>query len=335
MIRLQDIAEMAGVSRTTVSNVINGNTKRVSQETIDKITAILKEQNYVPHMGSVMLSGHGSRIIGVVLGFHYAHGMQSLQDPFVGELVGTIQMETEEKGYYVMLIGGENIQNVVDIASKWNVEGLIILGYNEERYRKLSRKLNKKMILIDTYPECAYTFPNVGVDDYSGGYQIGEYLYSRGYEKALFVAETDKDTDYYRWMGFKQAMEKRGKFCSRSRYIVVPGEKHLRLRKYGELLPRFLEARALAFSSDYDAIAAMNFLFAKGIRIPDQISITGYDDSIYASMVRPKLTTVHQDVRQKAHVALKCLMKLIKGERLEELNIKSPVYLVKRDSVRE
>ena len=335
MIRLQDIAEMVGVSRTTVSNVINGNTKRVSQETIDKITAILKEQNYVPHMGSVMLSGHGSRIIGVVLGFHYAHGMQSLQDPFVGELVGTIQMETEEKGYYVMLIGGENIQNVVDIASKWNVEGLIILGYSEERYRKLSRKLNKKMILIDTYPECAYTFPNVGVDDYSGGYQIGEYLYSRGYEKALFVAETDKDTDYYRWMGFKQAMEKRGKFCSRSRYIVVPGEKHLRLRKYGELLPRFLEARALAFSSDYDAIEAMNFFFDKGIRIPDQISITGYDDSIYASMVRPKLTTVHQDVRQKAHVALKCLMKLIKGERLEELNIKSPVYLVKRDSVRE
>ena len=57
MIRLQDIAEMAGVSRTTVSNVINGNTKRVSQKTIDKITTILKEQNYVPHMGSVMLSG--------------------------------------------------------------------------------------------------------------------------------------------------------------------------------------------------------------------------------------------------------------------------------------
>ena len=189
MIRLQDIAEMAGVSRTTVSNVINGNTKRVSQKTIDKITAILKEQNYVPHMGSVMLSGHGSRIIGVVLGFTYAHGMQSLQDPFVGELIGNIRMETEEKGYYVMLIGGEDIQNVVDIASKWNVEGLIILGYNEERYRSLSRKLNKKMILIDAYPEGAYTFQNVGVDDYSGGYQIGEYLYSCGYKKALFIAE--------------------------------------------------------------------------------------------------------------------------------------------------
>ena len=195
MIRLQDIAEMAGVSRTTVSNVINGNTKRVSQKTIDKITAILKEQNYVPHMGSVMLSGHGSRIIGVVLGFAQAHGMYSLQDSFVGELVGTIQMEAEMKGYYVMLIGGENIQNVVDIASRWNVEGLIILGYNDEKYRKLSRKLNKKMVLIDAYPAGEYFFQNVGVDDYSGGYQIGSYLCSCGFDKALFLAETDIDNE--------------------------------------------------------------------------------------------------------------------------------------------
>ena len=335
MIRLQDIAEMAGVSRTTVSNVINGNTKRVSQKTIDKITAILKEQNYVPHMGSVMLSGHGSRIIGVVLGFHYAHGMQSLQDPFVGELVGTIQMETEEKGYYVMLIGGENIQNVVDIASKWNVEGLIILGYTEEQYRKLSRKLNKKMILIDAYPEGAYTFQNVGVDDYSGGYQIGEYLYSCGYEKALFVAETEQDSDYYRWTGFKQAMEKQGKFCSRSRYIVVPGEKNSRLRKYRELLPRFLEAKALAFSSDFDAIEAMNFFFDKGIKVPDQISIVGYDDNIYAEFVRPRLTTVHQDIHQKGVISLRRLHRMIEGETLKEMNIKSPVRLIKRESVKE
>ena len=335
MIRLQDIAEMAGVSRTTVSNVINGNTKRVSQKTIDKITTILKEQNYVPHMGSVMLSGHGSRIIGVVLGFAQAHGMYSLQDSFVGELVGTIQMEAEMKGYYVMLIGGENIQNVVDIASRWNVEGLIILGYNEERYRSLSRKLNKKMILIDAYPEGAYTFQNVGVDDYSGGYQIGEYLYSCGYKKALCIAGTDRDSDYYRWMGFKQAMEKKGGFCSRSRYIVVPGEKKYRLRKYEELLPHFIEAKALAFSSDYDAIEAMNFFFDKGIRVPDQISIVGYDDNIYAEFVRPRLTTVHQDIHQKGVISLRRLHRMIEGETLKEMNIKSPVRLIKRESVKE
>lgn len=109
----------------------------------------------------------------------------------------------------------------------------------------------------------------------------------------------------------------------------------MRLRKYRELLPRFLEAKALAFSSDYNAMEAINFFFDEGIMVPDQISVTGYDDSVYASMVRPKLTTVHQDVPQKAHVALKRLLKLIQGETLDELNIKNPVYLVKRDSVKE
>ena len=334
MIRLQDIADMAGVSRTTVSNVINGNTKRVSQKTIDKITAILKEQNYVPHMGSVMLSGHGSRIIGVVLGFAQAHGMYSLQDSFVGELVGTIQMEAEMKGYYIMLIGGENIQNVVDIASRWNVEGLIILGYNDEKYRKLSRKLNKKMVLIDAYPAGEYFFQNVGVDDYSGGYQIGSYLCSCGFDKALFLAETDIDSDYSRWMGFKQAMEKEGKFCSRTRLIVIPGERNRRIQKYKELLPRFLQVKAVAFSSDYAAIEAMNFLSDHGIKVPEQVSVTGFDDSIYARMVRPRLTTVHQDVGQKAHLAFSRLLRMVAGEQLKEFNIKSPVYLVKRDSVK-
>ena len=320
---------MAGVSRTTVSNVINGNTKRVSQKTIDKITAILKEQNYVPHMGSVMLSGHGSRIIGVVLGFAQAHGMYSLQDSFVGELVGTIQMEAEMKGYYIMLIGGENIQNVVDIASRWNVEGLIILGYNDEKYRKLSRKLNKKMVLIDAYPAGEYFFQNVGVDDYSGGYQIGSYLCSCGFDKALFLAETDIDSDYSRWMGFKQAMEKEGKFCSRTRLIVIPGERNRRIQKYKELLPRFLQVKAVAFSSDYAAIEAMNFLSDHGIKVPEQVSVTGFDDSIYARMVRPRLTTVHQDVGQKAHLAFSRLLRMVAGEQLKEFNIKYPVTFKK------
>lgn len=335
MIRLQDIADMAGVSRTTVSNVINVNTKRVSQSTIDRITAILKEQNYVPHMGSVMLSGHGSRIIGVVLGFSFIHGMQSLQDSFVGEITGTLQVEAENRGYYIMLIGGERIDNVVDMASRWNVEGLIIIGYNEEQYHQLSRKLNKKMVLIDAYPKGGYSFQNVGVDDYSGGYQIGEYLYSCGYHRALFVAETEQDSDYARWLGFKQAMEKNGGFCSRSRYVVVPQEPRRRLKKYEELLPHFLETKALAFSSDYTAVEAINFFTDKGIRIPDQISITGFDDNFYAQIVRPKLTTIHQDIHQKAVLALRKLLLMAEGKEPAEKNVKSPVWLVKRDSVKE
>ena len=234
-----------------------------------------------------------------------------------------------------MLIGGERIDNVVDMASRWNVEGLIIIGYNEEQYHQLSRKLNKKMVLIDAYPKGEYSFQNVGVDDYSGGYQIGEYLYSCGYHRALFIAETEEDSDYARWLGFKQAMERNGGFCSRSRYVVVPQEPRRRLKKYEELLPHFLETKALAFSSDYTAVEAINFFTDRGIRIPDQISITGFDDNFYAQIVRPKLTTIHQDVHQKAVLALRKLLLMAEGKEPAKKNVKSPVWLVKRDSVKE
>ncbi len=147
------------------------------------------------------------------------------------------------------------------------------------------------MILIDAYPEGAYTFQNVGVDDYSGGYQIGEYLYSCGYHKALFVAETEKDSDYYRWMGFKQAMEKKGGFCSRSRYMLFRGKEIADSRNMKSCFRIFLKTKALAFSSDYAAIEAINFFDRQGNPVPDQISITGYDDSFYAHDRQAKLTT--------------------------------------------
>lgn len=335
MIRLQDIADMAGVSRTTVSNVINGKTKRVSLATIERVTKILDEQSYIPNMGSKMLTGQKSKIIGVVLGFSLAHGMHALQDAFVSEFLGTIQEETEKAGYFLMLIGGDNYKNVVDIASRWNIEGLIILSYPGERYKKLHKELNKKIVMVDAYPEGEYTFQNVGIDDYSGGYQVGEYLHSCGYDKALFLAETTVESDYYRWKGFKKAMEKDGRYCSKSRFLLIPRSNRERLRKYTEWLPKLLEAEALAFSSDYTAIEAMNFLHDNHIRVPEQISIVGYDDCMYSEYVRPRLTTIHQDVHQKAVIAFQRLMKMINGETLEEMDVKSPVYLVKRESVKE
>lgn len=335
MIRLEDIAKLAGVSRTTVSNVIHGNTKRVSLETVDRIKKIIEEQGYVPNMASQILSGNGSKIIGVVLGYGEAHGIQSMQDPFVGEFLGAIKSEAEKYGYFIMLIGGEDYQKVVESASQWNVEGLIILGYSEQMYKKLCKKLNRKIVLVDTYPESSYTFYNVGVDDYSGGQQIGRYLCSNGFFKALFVAETEEGGDLRRWYGFKNAMEEDGKFCSKVRYLIAPSKKELRLRKYKEWIPKFLEAGAVAFASDFAAIEAINFFQDEGIKVPEQISVTGFDDNMYAVMVRPQLTTVHQDIKAKARIAMDNLMMLIRGEYPQERNVKSPVRLVIRDSVLE
>lgn len=96
------------------------------------------------------------------------------------------------------------------------------------------------MVLIDTYPAGEYFFQNVGVDDYSGGYQIGNYLYSCGYDKAIFIAETDIDSDYSRWMASNRPWNS-GKFCSRTRLVIVSYEKKSGFKNTVSFCPAFLK----------------------------------------------------------------------------------------------
>ncbi len=353
MIRLQDIADMAGVSRTTVSNVLHGNTKRVSQKTVDKIKKILEENEYQPNIGSMMLTGKGSRIIGFVIGYSYTHGHPSMMDPFISALLASIQDQAEKAGYYIMIIGGSEEKHILEIASRWNVDGLIFIGYSEARYRQLRRRLNKKAVLVDTYTlKKEYDYQNVGIDDWDGGYQMGEYLLEMGYPEALFIGEetrirvnesvpklrSDKIfsglCNEKRWQGFKAAMEKKGGFCSIRRFITVSEDAQTRKRQYERMLPQILNAGALGFGADYNAIEMMNFLHDRGIRVPDQVSIVGFDDCVYAEYVRPRLTTIHQDVAEKGAVAFDRLKRMIEGETLSETYVFAPVKLIVRDSVR-
>lgn len=345
---------MAGVSRTTVSNVLHGKTKRVSQETIDKIKRILEENEYVPNMGSMMLSGKGSKIIGFVLGYERVHGYAATMDPFIGQLLAAVRAEAEKSGYYVMIIGGGTEEKIVDIASRWNVDGLIFIGFSEYRYTHLRKKLNKKAVLIDTYPgEGDYTYQNVGINDYQGGYLIGSYLRECGYPKAVFIVEETKtrlkaspkgiyDLDYRvrsglcndrRWLGFKAAMEENGDYCSMRRLLIVDQRLDVRMQQYEENIPLFLKAEAIAMGSDYNAIELINFLHDKGISVPDEISVAGFDDCMYCEFVRPRLTTVHQDVDLKGKTAVKRLIRMLEGEELPELCVFEDVKLVVRDSV--
>lgn len=345
---------MAGVSRTTVSNVLHGKTKRVSQNTIDKIKRILDEYEYVPNMGSMMISGKGSKIIGFVLGYEWVHGYAANMDPFIGNLLAAIRNEAEKQGYYVMIIGGEKEEKLVDIASRWNVDGLILMGYSEIRYASLRKKLNKKAVLIDTYSSTnTYDYQNVGIDDYSGGYQLGKYLLDCGYPQAMFIVEETKTVlkgdrhksktlDYHlrsglcndrRWLGFKAAMEERGDYCSMRRQVIVDQKYETRMKQYEEYLPEFLKAGAIALGSDYNAIELINFFHDKGIRVPDEISVTGFDDCMYCEFVRPRLTTVHQDIDQKGTIAVQRLVRMLQGEVLPENCVMQKVKLVIRDSV--
>lgn len=230
MKRLQDIADQVGVSRTTVSNVLHGNTKKVSKEMIRKISEILNQEGYVPDTSSRELTRKGSCIIGLVLGYSCIHGIPSLRDTFVAEFLSGVEETAHRNGYYVMLINGQdkNTDRVAEIASRWNVDGLVVLGLDEKKYKELRRQLNKYMVLIDTYPEAEYHYVNVGTDDFGGGAMIAKYLLDNGYTQAIFAAECDTGADHYRWKGFQHQMRSAGIDCGEERHILLPEDLSLR-----------------------------------------------------------------------------------------------------------
>ena len=335
MIRIKDIADRAGVSPTTVSNVIHGKTGRVSKATVEKINRILKEMEYVPSISARMLANNSSGLIGVALGFMKKGNASSFEDPFVSAMLGNLEYQIREHGYYMMLVARHEQDDIMQQALGWNIDGMIAMALKEKEIAELSERLGKPLVTIDQYLPPELGVRSITMDDRGGAYQMSQYLIGKGHKKFLFLSDCDLGVDHYRWLGVRQAMEEAGIEDIASRHIVIPWNPEQRETAYEEMLPFFKKQTALFFSSDYYALEASNFLQNRGIKVPEEISIAGFDDVTYATLARPKLTTVHQMVDGKARRAVEVLMHLIQDEPVQKDIPPLPTTLVERESVRD
>lgn len=335
MIRIKDIADRAGVSPTTVSNVIHGKTGRVSKATVEKINRILKEMEYVPSISARMLANNSSGLIGVALGFMKKGNASSFEDPFVSAMLGNLEYQIREHGYYMMLVARHEQDDIMQQALGWNFDGMIAMALKEKEIAELSERLGKPLVTIDQYLPPELGVRSITMDDCGGAYLMSQYLIGKGHKKFLFLSDCDLGVDHYRWLGVRQAMEEAGIEDIESRHIVIPWNPEQREKAYEEMLPFFKKQTALFFSSDYYALEASNFLQNRGIKVPEEISIAGFDDVTYATLARPKLTTVHQMVDGKARRAVEVLMHLIQDEPVQKDIPPLPTTLVERESVRD
>lgn len=324
MANLQEIADAVGVSRTTVSNVLYGRTKRVSPQTLQAISTLLDAQGYVPNGGGAGIKKLTSHVIAVVLSPTRGDGSALFQDPFFAEFLGLIQQETKTMGYYTMALDGQALSDVVDMASRWNVDGLLLLGFTQKQYQTLKKQLNKPMVLVDGDVEQAEGIYRVGSDDYNGGWQIGHYLLRRGFDSGIFLGYGGS-VSRQRWLGFANAQG------AGAQFVLLPQEQLLRKKLYREQWPIFAKAGALAFSADYLAIEAMQFFQDQGVSIPRDLSISGFDDGYICQFARPKLTTIGQNISLKAKTACQMLAACMAGKK--GYSVENPVNLVVRDSV--
>lgn len=327
-VRISDIADELGVSTATVSNVIHGKTKKVSDETVKRVQELIEKRGYVPSMAGILLAQNDSRIIGIVVNDHDKYEGRVLEDGFISSAINALSREIDQAGYFMMVKTTTRWDEIVRFASMWNMEGLVIIGFCEQDYRKLRESMHIPFVVYDGYFEETQRICNLIIDNYDGGYQVGNYLKSMGHKKVLCISDNYICVDSERMDGCVAAMGDQA-----VGFMQIPFRKEERMELYQKRLSEILEYQAVFAVSDFYAVELIHYLQERDIRVPEDISVVGFDDSPICMYCAPQLTSVRQDVALRAEKAISALRNLKEG-LTEPATVKLPVSLVERQSVR-
>ncbi|MDO4332456.1 MAG: LacI family DNA-binding transcriptional regulator [Eubacteriales bacterium] len=325
-VRISDIAEELGLSTATVSNVIHGKTKKISDETVRRVQQLLEERQYIPSMAGILLAQNNSRIIGVIINDHPKYEGHVLEDPFIASSLNGLSREIDRSGQFMMVKVTTELDSIIKFASMWNMDGMVLIGFCEQDYKTLRAFMRVPFVVYEGYFCEAGGICNLTIDNRDGGFQVGQYFKRLGHKRALCVADNHICMDWERYQGFLEGFGTDG-----ADFMEVAFEEEKRRNFYEQNLEKIKTYSAVFAVSDRYAVELMRFLTERGVRIPEEISIVGFDDSPICQQVTPALTSVRQEEKERARLAVEKL-KLLKENRQEETEVKLGVSLVERDS---
>lgn len=326
-VRIIDIAEELGVSTATVSNVLHGKTKKISDETVKLVEKKLEERGYIPNMAATLLARNNSRIIGVIVNNHKKYEGRVFEDSFIAATLNFLLDEIEKSGYFMMIKKSRDIMDIVSFSTMWNLSCMILIGFCEDDYQNLRDHIRIPFVVYDGFMRQRERICNVTIDDFLGGRLAGEYLKKMGHKKVLCVSDNEICMDAERYKGLCEGLERTADF------LAVPMTRRERLCFYEDKLD-FIKTHTAVFAvSDEYAVELMNFLLEKRIRIPDDISVVGFDGSSLSQKVFPPLTTIKQDTAERANKVVELLCHMISEPDFSE-SICLPVELLEGASVK-
>lgn len=345
-VRIVDIAEELGVSTATVSNVIHGKTKKISGQTVKRVQELLEKRQYIPSMAGILLSQNNSRIIGVVVNDHMKYEGKVLEDGFVAASLNALLYELQSADYFMMVKATGDWNEIVRFASMWNMDGLVLMGFCESDYESLRERMHIPFVVYDGYFEENQRICNLIIDNYDGGRQAGEHLYRMGHRRILCISDNNICVDKDRMDGCLAGAQAAAEMCGhraqngapaaecdwRIDRMQVPMNRQERLQFYAERLSVIRRYTAAFVVSDAYAVELLYFLQQNAVRVPEDISVVGFDDTALSRNCYPALTTVGQDAKTRAQAAVRALRELREG-RMEDPVRRLPVELVLRDSV--
>lgn len=330
-VRICDIAEELGLSTATVSNVLHGKTKKVSDETVKQVQALLEERQYIPSMAGILLAQNSSRIIGIVVNDHEKYESHTLEDVFIASSLNHLSTEIEENGQFMMVKKTTDREEIIKFASMWNLDGLVLIGFCDEDYMYLRSHMRIPFVVYDGFCDCTERICNITIDNFDGGYQVGEYFRKKGHLRALCIADNQICMDKERSRGFCEGFM--GENTEAAEFLMIPMQKAQRREFYLEKLPYLRSFTAIFAVSDYYAAELIRFLKEQKISVPGEISVAGFDDIPLCGLMSPTLTSVRQDGALRARIAVQKLQEL-KEKKETETTIMLPVTLIERESTR-
>ena len=201
-VRICDIAEELGLSTATVSNVIHGKTNKVSDETVQRVTALLEERQYIPSMAGILLARNSSKIIGVFVNDHEKYEGHTLDDFFIASSLNFLSTEIESSGRFMMVKKAKCAEEIIRFASMWNMDGIVVIGFCDPDYMYLRNHMRIPFAVYDGFCEKPERILNITIDNFEGGYQMGCHFRELGHQTALCISDNNICVDMERFCGF-------------------------------------------------------------------------------------------------------------------------------------
>lgn len=329
-ITIKDIAKMANVSCTTVSRVLN-NKPDVKEDTRKKVLQIIEENNFQPNAFAQAISSKRSNCVALVIPYSVNF---ILLNSFYDEIIRGISSELTKKGYFLLFCYSQDENYVASIYTQKRADGFILLspGKNSKGTIKFLKEVEVPFVST-TRVDFDESVTHVDIDNHYAASIAVEYLISLGHKKVAFIKNgagiiaNSKE----RFRGYKDALLKHNIDINQS--VIEVGDISMDggYKAMRELLQKGAEFTAVFVASDIMAIGAMKAIHESGKKIPQDISIVGFDDIPAAQYAYPPLTTIRQSAYDKGKKAASLLIKLLEKKN----NVKSillDVNLIERES---
>lgn len=330
-VTMKDIAEKLGVSSVTISKALNDK-DGVSEELKEKIKRVADEMGYRYNTMAKSMKEGLSYNIGVIVSERFiGDDVQSFYLNFFSKISKCL----ESFNYYGILhnLSYEDEKNLIlpRIYNENRVDGIIILGQLKSDYIDLLKNIDIPIVFLDFY-DSHMEVDTIITDNYYGAYEITNYLINNGHKKIAFVGNIYSTSSIQdRFLGYCKALLENRIELDFNYFVNDRNEDG----KYIDFqLPKDLPT-AFVCNNDQVAYHLINFLQKSGFHIPEDFSVVGFDNDIYAQISNPKLTTVEVDMDTMARTATKILVDRIKKSRKSVNRIQVPGKIIVRDSVKD